>query len=202
MTATLTAWIGAYGLLAVLVLMTLDSCGVPLPSEVIMPVGGALAAAGHLNFVAVVAVGTVASLLGALIAYGLAARFGTPLLLGPGRWLGFRPNHLELAGRWFSRYGRWAVLTGRVVPVVRGYVSFPAGLTAFPFVPFLLLTCLGSLPWCTGLAAAGYLLGLHYDQVSGPLGRAAVVVGVLVVLLLIVWFLRGRTGPGAGRPLD
>jgi membrane protein DedA with SNARE-associated domain len=172
--------------------MTLDSCGVPLPSEVIMPVAGALAAAGHLTFAAVVAVGTLASLLGALTAYGLAARFGTPILLGPGRWLGFRPRHLELAGRWFSRYGAWAVLVGRIVPVVRGYVSFPAGLTAFPILRFSVLTVAGSLPWCTGLATAGYVLGANYQRVSGPVGVAASGIGVLVVLVLAVWFVRGR----------
>jgi membrane protein DedA with SNARE-associated domain len=190
---TLAHLIGTYGLLAVFLMMTLDSCAVPLPSEVIMPVAGGLAAAGHLPFVAVVAVGTVASLLGALTAYGLAARFGTPILLGPGRWIGFRRRHLELADRWFSRHGRWAVLVGRIVPVVRGYVSFPAGLTGFPISSFSLLTVAGSLPWCTGLATAGYLLGAHYRVVSGPLGTSATVIGVLVLLLLVAWFLRGRT---------
>jgi membrane protein DedA with SNARE-associated domain len=191
-TPALAPLIASYGLVAVFVLMTLDSCGVPLPSEVIMPVAGALAAAGHLTFAAVVAVGTLASLLGALTAYGLAARFGTPILLGPGRWLGFRRRHLELAGRWFSRYGRWAVLAGRIVPVVRGYVSFPAGLTRFPILPFTMLTVAGSLPWCAGLATAGYVLGGHYHRVSGPLGIAAPVIGVLVVGILVVWFVRGR----------
>lgn len=195
MTATLTHLIANYGLLALFVLMTLDSCGVPLPSEVIMPVGGALAAAGHLDFAAVVGAGAFASLLGALIAYSLARRFGTAVLLGPGRWVGFRAHHLELAGRWFSRHGRWTVLTGRVVPVVRGYISFPAGLANFPLVPFAVLTLAGSLPWCAGLATAGYVLGAHYHQVTGPVGTATVVIGALVVLLLIAWFIRGRTGP-------
>jgi membrane protein DedA with SNARE-associated domain len=196
-TPTLIDLISAYGLVTVFVLMTLDSSGVPFPSEVIMPVAGALAAAGHLNFAAVVAVGTLASLLGALIAYGLAARYGTAILLGPGRWIGFRRRHLDLAHRWFSRYGRWAVLTGRVVPVVRGYVSFPAGLTGIPIRSFSLLTLAGSLPWTAGLAAAGYFLGAHYREVSDPLGRAATVVGILAALLLAAWFLRGRAGTDA-----
>jgi membrane protein DedA with SNARE-associated domain len=191
-TTALSQLIASYGLAAVLVLITLDSCGVPLPSEVILPVAGALAAAGHLAFPAVVAVGTLASLLGALTAYGLAARFGTPILLGPGRWLGFRRRHLDLADRWFSRYGPWAVLVGRIVPVVRGYVSFPAGLTGFPILPFSILTVAGSLPWCAGLTTAGYVLGAHYQRVSGPVGVAASVIGVLVVVLLAVWFVRGR----------
>jgi membrane protein DedA with SNARE-associated domain len=197
-TATLTHLIAAYGLPALLLLMTLDSCGFPLPSEAIMPIGGALAAAGHLQFPAVVAAGSLASLLGALVAYGAAARFGAPLLLGPGRWIGFRSHHLALANRWFSRYGRWAVLTGRMVPVVRGYVSFPAGLAGLPVVPFSLLTLAGSVPWCAGLATAGYLLGANYHRVSGPLGAAAAAVAALVLLLLAAWFVAGRRASDAG----
>lgn len=193
MTATLVHLTATYGLVAIFVLITLDSCGVPVPSEVVMPVGGALAAAGHLSFPAVVAAGTLASLLGASIAYGLAARFGTRVLLGPGRWLGFRRHHLELADRWFSRYGRWSVLIGRVIPVVRGYVPFPAGLTGVPIVDFCALTLLGSLPWCAGLATAGYVLGANYREVSEPVGKAAGVVAVLVVAAVVVWFLRGRS---------
>jgi membrane protein DedA with SNARE-associated domain len=190
---TLAQLVESYGLTAVFVLITLDSCGVPLPSEVIMPVAGTLAAAGHLNLPAVVAVGVLASLLGALAAYGLAARFGPRVLLGPGRWVGFRRHHLELANRWFSRHGQWAVLVGRVVPVVRGYVSFPAGLAGVPPLRFSTLTLAGSLPWCAGLAAAGYVLGANYRQVSGPIGRAAWVVGALLAVLVVAWFVRGRS---------
>lgn len=122
-TATLTHLVASFGLPALVVLMALDSCGAPLPSEVIMPVAGPLAAAGHLNVAAVVFGGAFGSLLGAVAAYSLAARFGTALILGPGRWLGFRERHLDLANRWFVRHGWWTVLVGRVVSVawfVRG----------------------------------------------------------------------------------
>jgi membrane protein DedA with SNARE-associated domain len=199
-TGTLVDLVASYGLVALFVLMVIDSSGIPLPSEVIMPVGGALAAAGHLHLGAVVAVGTVACLCGALLAYGLAARFGTRVLLGPGRWLGFRPRHLELADRWFASYGRWAVLGGRVVPVVRGYVSFPAGLTGFPLLLFAGLTVLGSLPWVTGLAMAGYVLGSHYERVSGPVGVAAVVIAGIVVAGIVAWIIRERRIRDDGGP--
>lgn len=85
------------------------------------------------------------------------------------------------------------------MPVVRGYISFPAGLARFPLVPFALLSLAGSVPWCLGLAAAGYVLGARYQEVSPPVGTAAVVIGALVVLLLIAWFIRGRTGPDLPR---
>jgi membrane protein DedA with SNARE-associated domain len=99
---------------------------------------------------------------------------------------------VDVAHRWFSRYGRWAILTGRVVPVIRGYISFPAGLTGVPIRSFSALTVAGSLPWCAALAAAGYLMGAHYDEVSDPVGKAAIVLGALAVTLLVGWFLRGR----------
>lgn len=199
MTETLTELVAGYGLLALFVLMTVDSFGIPLPSEVIMPVGGALAAAGHMHLGAVIAAGTVACVCGALIAYGLAARWGTRVLLGPGRWVGFRPRHLELAERWFANYGRWAILGGRCVPVVRGYVSFPAGLTGFPLLLFAVLTLSGSLPWVAGWAVIGYFLGFHFERVSGPVGIAAVVIAVVIVAGLIAWIIRERRAP-EGRP--
>ena len=195
MTETLTELVAGYGLLALFVLMTVDSFGIPLPSEVIMPVGGALAAAGHMHLGAVIAAGTVACLCGALIAYGLAARWGTRVLLGPGRWVGFRPRHLELAERWFANYGRWAILGGRCVPVVRGYVSFPAGLTGFPLLLFAVLTLSGSLPWVAGWAVIGYFLGFHFERFSGPVGIAAIVIAVVIVAGLIAWIIRERRAP-------
>jgi len=116
LTAALTDFVASYGLLAVFVLMVFESCGFPFPSEVVMPTGGLLAATGHIQggIVAVILAGAVANLVGSLIAYGLAARFGEPLLLGPGRYVGIRRHHLEMADGWFRRWGLPAVLIGRV----------------------------------------------------------------------------------------
>src|SRR6185312_14171662 len=105
LTDALTSFVVSYGLLAVFVLMVVESCGVPFPSEVTMPVAGVLAAAGHLNLAAVIVTGAFANLVGSLIAYWLAARFGEPLLLGPGRYVGIRRHHLEIADGWFRRWG-------------------------------------------------------------------------------------------------
>ena len=130
MNDTLTTLIEMYGLAAVFVLTAAESCGVPFPSEVIMPVAGAFAAFGHLSLVGAVLAGAAGNLLGSLVAYALAARFGEPVLLGPGRWIGISRVHLDLAGRWFGRYGLVAVFVGRMLPVVRTYISFPAGLSS------------------------------------------------------------------------
>ncbi len=184
--------VSSYGLLAILVLMAAESCGLPFPSEVIMPVGGALVSAGHLQLAPVILAGAVGNLAGSLAAYWLAARFGEPLLLGPGRWVGFSRGHLELAQRWFTRYGLLAVFLGRVMPVVRTYISFPAGLAHIRLGPFSLLTLAGALSWCAALTAAGYLLGANYERISGPIEKVAIGIAVLVAIVVVVWFIRGR----------
>jgi membrane protein DedA with SNARE-associated domain len=192
LTATLSNFIASYGLLAVFVLMVGESCGLPFPSEVVMPTAGLLAAGGHMNLVVAIIAGGVANLVGSLIAYGLAARFGEPLLLGPGRYIGIRRHHLELADGWFQRWGLWAVLIGRVLPVIRTYISFPAGLARIELVRFSILTLVGALPWCAALALVGYALGKNYDRISGPIEKAAIGVALLVVAVVIVWYWRGR----------
>src|SRR5205809_5103798 len=158
-TATLSNLIASYGLAAVFVLMAAGACGIPVASEILLPVAGVLVATGQLGYAAAVLVAVLGNLAGSLVAYAVAARFGTAILLGPGRWVGFSPHHLELATGWFQRYGLVAVLVGRVLPVVRTYISFPAGLARQSLAPFVVLTLLGSLPWCAGLVAAGDLLG-------------------------------------------
>jgi len=192
LTAAVSNFIAAYGLIAVFVLMVAESCGLPFPSEVIMPTAGLLAATGHMNLVAAIIAGAAANLVGSLIAYGLAARFGEPLLLGPGRYVGIRRHHLEIADGWFKRWGLPAVLIGRVLPVVRTYISFPAGLARVDLAKFSILTFVGALPWCAALALAGYELGKNYDRISGPVQKAAIVIALLVLLVVIVWYWRGR----------
>ena len=193
MTATLTHVVETYGIWAVLILMAVESCGIPFPSEVIMPSAGLLAATGHLNLAEAILAGAVGNLAGSLVAFGLAARFGEPLLLGPGRYIGINSHHLEIADRWFQRWGLWAVLIGRVLPVVRTYISFPAGLARVRLGAFSILTFVGALPWCAALAYVGYTLGKNYDRVSGPIQLIAIVVALLVAVVVIAWWWRGRS---------
>jgi membrane protein DedA with SNARE-associated domain len=200
LTQTLVSLVASYGLIAVFVLMAAESCGLPFPSEVIMPVGGALVATGHLPLPGVILAGAVGNVVGSLAAYGLAARFGAPLLLGPGRWVGFSRSHLEMAQRWFGRYGLLAVFLGRMLPVVRTYISFPAGLAQIRLGPFSLLTLVGALPWCAALTAVGYVLGANYERVSGPMEKIAIGIAVVVLIIVVAWFVRGRTRPASERP--
>lgn len=192
MTAAVSNLVATYGLVAVFVLMVAESCGIPFPSEVVMPSAGLLAAGGHLNLVAAIFAGAFANLVGSLIAYGLAARFGEPLLLGPGRYIGIRRHHLETADGWFQRWGLWAVFFGRVLPVIRTYISFPAGLARINLARFTILTFVGALPWCAALAIVGYELGRNYDRISSPIQKGAIVIALLVVIAVVVWYVQGR----------
>lgn len=191
-----TSIVQNHGIVAVLLLMAIESCGIPFPSEVIMPVAGALAAGAlggsSMSLGGAIVAGALGNLVGSLAAYAIAARIGEPFLLGPGRWVGISRHHVDLATRWFARYGLVAVLVGRVLPVVRTYISFPAGLARVPIGRFAVLTFVGALPWCAALAAAGYVVGADYQRVSGPIEKAAVVLAALVLLGLAVWLVQGR----------
>jgi membrane protein DedA with SNARE-associated domain len=194
LTAAVSNFVASYGLLAVFVLMVFESCGFPFPSEVVMPSGGLLAATGHIQggLVAVIIAGAAANLVGSLVAYVVAARFGEPLLLGPGRYIGIRRHHLELADGWFRRWGLFAVFIGRVLPVIRTYISFPAGLARIDLTRFSALTFIGALPWCAALAIVGFTLGKNYDRISGPVEKGAIVIALLVAVTVVVWYVRGR----------
>jgi membrane protein DedA with SNARE-associated domain len=185
-------WVTSGGILIVLVLMIINSCGLPFPSEVIMPVAGVLAATGHFNIVAVIVAGIVGSWLGALLAYSLARRFGRPLLLGPGRRIGISASHLDLADRWFDRYGLPTVFFGRMLPVICTYISFPAGLAKVQPVWFAVLSLLGSTVWVTFLGVLGFEVGANYTKVSGPISKIAIVFAALIVVAVVVWYVRGR----------
>lgn len=193
-----------HGLVAVVVLMAVESCGIPFPSEVIMPLAGALAAGAlggsRLTLGGAIVAGAVGNLIGSMVAYALAARFGAPLLLGPGRWVGISRHHVDLATRWFRRHGLLAVLIGRVLPVVRTYISFPAGLARVPLGRFAVLTLVGALPWCAALAAAGYAVGANYERVSRPIEGAALAIAAVVVLALAGWLVRGRRAADPAAP--
>ncbi len=192
MTSSLLSLVAHYGYAAILVLMAGESCGLPISSEVVVPLGGVLAASGQLNVVAVAVVASIANLLGSLAAYGLAARWGHPLLLGPGRYVGIRRHHVEMADRWFARHGLLAVFVARMLPVIRTYISFPAGLARVPIGRFMGLTLLGAVPWNLALAYAGYALGTHYDRVAQFIQRFGYLVAVAVVVIVLAWWIRGR----------
>jgi membrane protein DedA with SNARE-associated domain len=184
--------ISSGGIIAIFVTMAAESAGIPISSEIVVPLGGARAAQGTLPFVAVVAAATVGNLVGSLVAFLLIKRYGRRLILGPGRRVGLNAGHLRLAERFFGRFGSLAVFVGRLLPVVRTYISFPAGLSDMGVMRFSVLTLLGSIPWNLGLAYAGFRLGRDYKAIEQAIGVFTIPMAILVVILLVVAYLLGR----------
>ena len=196
MTASLTHLVATYGLIAIFITMAAESAGIPISSEIVVPLGGALAAQGKLNLVLVVAVSSVANLAGSLIAFYLTRRYGEQVVLSRfGRWLGLSRGHLRLANRFFSRFGLWAVFLGRLLPLVRTYISFPAGLSRIGYLRFTIGTIAGAIPWNFALAYAGFKLGQHWEEVATALGPFLIPIAIAVVILLgVAWWFGRRLG--------
>lgn len=151
----------------VVALMAIESASIPLPSELIMPLSGwmLIQAKGLSQWYVLLAgfYGALGNLLGSLAAYWLGARGGRPLLERYGRYVLITRNDLDMADRWFVKYGSWAVFLSRMLPVVRTFISFPAGVARVPLLRFSLLTFAGAFPWSVGLAWGGYLLGENWE---------------------------------------
>ncbi len=184
----ITTTIGDHGLTAIFVLMLLESACIPIPSEVTMLFGGALttvafAGAGNeLGFWAVVAAGTAGNLAGSWLAYWVGAVGGRPLIDRYGRYLLVRPHEVDTAHGWFERRGELAVFVSRLLPVIRTFISLPAGIAGMGFVRFTVYTTLGCLPWCIALAWLGAVLGARWNDVETFLRPVSwLIVGVLVV---------------------
>ena len=192
MSNALIRLITAGGLVAIFLTMTAESAGIPISSEIVVPLGGALAAQAKLSFVGVVIAASAGNLLGSLIAFGLVRRYGEALILGPGRRVGLTPGHLRLANRFFERWGLFAVFAGRLLPIIRTYISFPAGLSRITVVPFSVVTALGAIPWNLALAYAGYKLGQNYERVSSALGPFTLPIAIVVLILIVAAYYYGR----------
>lgn len=198
-THLLTTLVADHGYLAVFVLMVLESACIPVPSEAVMPFGGALAAgvlAGsahpHVTVIGVALAGAVGNLVGSLIAYAIG-RFGGRAFIGRwGRYVLLRPDHLDHAHHFFARRGISAVLIARVLPVIRTFISLPAGAARMRVMPFAALTLAGSLPWTFGLAYAGYALAGNWQTVSSYVTPVAVGVAVIAVVVAVRWIVRER----------
>lgn len=183
-------YVGAWGYVAIFALMALESACVPIPSEITMPVGGLLAAEGRLNFVAVVLLGTFANLVGSWAAYAIGRSGGRSLLLRYGRFILIKPHEIERADRWFDRYGGRAVFLSRLLPVVRTFISLPAGVARMPLVRFSILTFVGCLPWSFSLAYAGFLLGDNWERILPYTEPVTYTIAALVVGAAAIWFFR------------
>jgi membrane protein DedA with SNARE-associated domain len=197
-TGELTSSIAQHGVYAVLVLMAVDAL-LPLGGELIMLYAGVLAAgaiageqatlfgvtlaSGTESYVVLSLAGALGYLLGSLLGWWIGQRGGRPLVERHGRWLHITPHTLLRAERWFDRHGTLAVFLGRITPVVRSFISIPAGMFGIRIAPYTLLTLLGSLLWCFSFAAAGWALGSRWERFHHSFRYADYVVVGAVVLL-------------------
>ncbi len=200
MGAWITGIIHGMGYVGVAWLALVENVFPPIPSELIMPLAGYLAAQGTMTLAGVIAAGTLGSVLGAMLLYGVGWWFGEERLKAfadrHGRWLTLSRQDVTRASDWFARHGTWAVFACRLIPGMRSLISLPAGLRRMNLPTFLLATACGSLLWTALLVYAGYALGENFEQVGryvGPLSDA-VITGIVIVYAWRVFRRRGTGG--------
>jgi membrane protein DedA with SNARE-associated domain len=201
----LTSLYGAVGYLGVGMAMAIESAMIPLPSELILPFAGFLVSDptavepithGAWNFWLVVIVATIGNTVGSLIAYAIGAWGGRPFLERWGRYLLIRPHEIEIAERFFQRYGAATAFFSRLLPIVRTFISFPAGVARMPLGKFVLYSTLGAVPWSILLVFAGQQLGSRWQDIRHALQPFDLLIVVVVVaaVLLFIWWRLGRPG--------
>jgi membrane protein DedA with SNARE-associated domain len=203
----LASLFGAVGYLGVLLAMAIESAMIPLPSELILPFAGFLISDpakiepltnGPWSFWIVVVVATLGNTLGSLIAYAIGAWGGRPFLERYGRYLLIRPHDIEIAERFFARWGAQTAFFSRLLPIVRTFISFPAGVARMPIRTFVAYSVAGAFLWSAVLTWAGVQLGERWEDIRHALQPFDLVIGLVVVagLAFLLWLRLGRPVPG------
>jgi membrane protein DedA with SNARE-associated domain len=201
--ARFTTWaISSLGYGGIVLLMGIESACIPLPSEIIMPFAGYLVYLGRFSLHGAALAGAIGCIVGSIPAYYLGQYGGRPMIEKYGKYVLLSRHELDLADRLFDRWGQWVVLVGRLLPVIRTFIAFPAGVSRMNMTKFIVFTFIGSYPWCYGLAWVGMKLGEQWDK--DPRVRAwfhrfdAVIIGaVLVAAAAFVWH-KVRSARSAG----
>ena len=178
----------------VVALMAIESACIPLPSELIMPLAGWMLIKEQflpVTYTLLAGVyGALGCVIGSVIAYGIGMWGGRPFLEKYGKYILISGRDLNLADRWFEKSGDWTIFVSRLLPVVRTFISLPAGIARMHFAKFLIYTFLGSFIWCAGLAYGGYLLGEHWEEIRTVMRPLDPLIGVLIVALIAFYIYR------------
>src|SRR6266478_5948621 len=189
----IVATISRLGYAGVVLLMAIESACIPLPSEIIMPFSGYLVYTGRFNIWLVSVAGAFGCVVGSLVAYWVGMYGGRPLIEKYGKYLLISHRDLNLADRWFDRFGEAIVFVSRLLPAIRTFIAFPAGVARMNLKKFVLYTFAGSLPWCLGLAYVGQKLGEKWnkdDTLKTWFHRFDFLIGIAVILLAGWWIWR------------
>jgi membrane protein DedA with SNARE-associated domain len=176
----------------VIALMAIESACIPIPSEIIMPLAGGLLIKGHglpiaFNLLAGV-FGAIGCVIGSLIAYWVGAKGGRPFLNKYGKYILITPHDLDRADAWFKKNGDWAIFITRLMPVIRTFISLPAGIAKMRIGKFLVYTFVGSFLWCTALSLAGFFLGQNWEKIRTVM-RPYDPIFIAIIVILIGWYI-------------
>jgi len=189
----IVATIAALGYGGIVLLMAIESACIPLPSEIIMPFSGYLVSTGELNLWGVAIAGAIGCVLGSLVAYWVGMYGGRPFIEKYGRYILLSRHDLDIADRWFAKYGEVIVFVSRLLPAIRTFIAFPAGVARMNLTRFVIYTFAGSLPWCLALAYVGQKLGEQWDQdprLKMWFHRFDFLIGIAAVLFVGWWIWR------------
>jgi len=187
-----TATIGDHGVPAVFGLMVLESACIPVPSEVIMLFAGYLVSQDKMGLAAAILAGTLGNVVGSWIAWGIGYTGGREFIDRWGKYVHVTPSRMAMADRWFQRHGNAVVFWSRMIPIVRTFISLPAGVARMPFGRFTLYTFLGALPWCAFLTLIGVKVGENWETWEGRLKYIDYLVAVLLVAVAVRLYLKWR----------
>jgi membrane protein DedA with SNARE-associated domain len=193
LTAFIVATISTLGYGGIVLLMAIESACVPLPSEIIMPFSGYLVYTGRFNIWLVSIAGAFGCVVGSLVAYWVGMFGGRPLIEKYGKFILLSKHDLDLADRWFDRFGEAIVFISRLLPAIRTFIAFPAGVARMNLKKFIIYTFAGSLPWCLGLAYVGQKLGEQWDKdprLKTLFHRFDFVIGIVILLAATWWIWR------------
>jgi membrane protein DedA with SNARE-associated domain len=193
LTAFIVATISTLGYGGIVLLMAIESACIPLPSEIIMPFSGYLVYTGRFNIWLVAIAGAFGCVVGSLVAYWVGMYGGRPLIEKYGKFVLVSKHDLDLADRWFDRFGEAIVFISRLLPAIRTFIAFPAGIARMNLKKFVIYTFAGSLPWCLGLAYVGQKLGEQWDKdprLKTLFHRFDFVIGIVIVLAATWWIWR------------
>jgi membrane protein DedA with SNARE-associated domain len=185
LSTSITDLLTGLGYIGIFVLMTIESAGIPIPSELIMTFGGYLASTGKMNWIIAGIIGALGTGAGSAIGYAIGAWGGKPLVDKYGKYLGVTTDKMVWAEKWFCKFGESAVFYTRLLPVVRTIVNVPAGLLGMNFYKFMAYSMVGALPWCLVLAYLGYTLGSNWESIMGYAHIFTYAIGGLVLIIVL-----------------